>query len=61
MDNEDTVAQTQRILFDWVKALESRIRELGESDSWIEALRCKRLEFSEVDVALERAVGRGCI
>jgi hypothetical protein len=55
MDSEDVLRQTREILLDWVKVLESRMRELGNSDAGIQAVRDGHLHFLRAYAALGRS------
>jgi hypothetical protein len=45
VNSEDALIQTRVILFDWVKVLEARIKEFGDSDTRIHAVRDEHLHL----------------
>jgi hypothetical protein len=53
-DSEDALNQTRRIFFDWVEVLEDRIKEFGDSDARIQAVRDEHLHLLQVYAALGR-------
>jgi hypothetical protein len=55
MDSEDVLRQTREILLDWVKVVESRMRELRGSDARIQTLRDEHLHFLQAYAALGRS------
>jgi hypothetical protein len=52
VNSEDALIQTRVIHFDWVKVLEARIKEFGDSGARIHAVRDEHLHLLQTFTAL---------